>query len=142
MAEESFYKNPSMFEMYGLDFVMDEDTNIFLIECNASPQMVGTSERKTKFLVKTIEDLFEIQYSYLRSRMKRAYSFIRDIDAKTQSGKLVDYNKLKEEFKKVNINKLEPEFQLSPDNSFSLILDKNIEGPGAYFGHINQECIE
>jgi len=142
MAEDSFYKNPSMFEMYGLDFVMDEDTNIYLIECNASPQMVGTSERKTKFLVQTIEDLFEIQYSYLRSRMKRVYSFIRDVQAKAQAGQNVDYEELKGEFQKVNINKLEPEFQISPNNSFTLILDKNIEGAGAYFGHINKECIE
>ena len=141
MAEDSLYKSSSVFEMFGLDFVMDEDTNIWLIECNPSPQMVGTNKRKTKFLTQLATDMFEVQYAYLRSRMKRVHAFIKDMEKRTVQGEELDYEKLKEQFEKINMNKLEKEFEISPNNSFTLIMDKNIKGPGAYFGHLKEECI-
>ena len=30
-------KKPSVFELFGLDFMLDEDLNLLFIECNASP---------------------------------------------------------------------------------------------------------
>ena len=54
-----------------------------------------------------------------------------------------DHNKFKTEFdSKINVNKLEPEFPINPNNGFSLILDKNIQGEAAYFGYLNKECID
>jgi len=141
MAENSFYKSPSVFEMYGLDFVIDEDTNIWFIECNPSPQMVGTSERKTNFLVQMVKDLFEIQFAYLRSRIKRVNQFVHSMEQRAKNGEKLDYSLLKKEFNKINVNKLEPEFQISQENSFVLILDKNIQGPAAYLNNLSGECI-
>lgn len=142
MAEDSFYKSSSVFEMFGLDFVMDEDLNIWFIESNPSPQMVGTSVRKTDFLVQMAKDLFELQYAYLRSRMKRVFKFMSEMEAKAQNGEELDYVELRKDFDQVNINKLEPEFEVSQNNTFTLITDKNIKGSGAYLGNLNAECAD
>jgi len=142
MAEKSFYKSPSVFEMYGLDFVIDEETNIWFIECNPSPQMVGTSERKTNFLVQMIKDLFEVQFAYLRSRIKRVNNFVHAFEQRIKNGEKLNYSLLKHQFNnQININRLEPEFQISPENSFVLIMDKNIQGSSAYFNNLSHECI-
>ncbi len=142
MSEAGFYKSSSLFEMFGLDFVMDEQTNIWLIECNPSPQLIGTTERKTKFLVQLLSDLFEVQYAYYRSRMKRIYKFFADLDIQIQKGKSLNYTTLAKRFDKINMNKLEKEFEISPNNSFTLIMDKNLKGSKAYFGHLSDECSE
>jgi len=141
MAEESFYKSPSVFEMYGLDFVMDENLNIFLIECNASPQLIGTNQKKTSFLIKMLQDLFEIEYAYLRSRMQRVHKFVKEMEIKALLGENVDYENLRKEFDQININKLEPEFPINENSTFVKILDKNLQGAAAYFGHIHDQCI-
>jgi len=127
--------------MFGLDFVMDEDTNIWLIEVNPSPQMVGTNERKTKFLTQLTTDMFEIQYAYLRSRMKRVYNFMKEMERRETEGEELNYEKMRYQFEKINMNKLEKEFEINLNNSFTLIMDKNIKGSGAYFGHLKEECI-
>jgi len=142
MSEAGLYKSSSLFEMFGLDFVMDEKTNIWLIECNPSPQLIGTTERKTNFLVQLLSDLFEVQYAYYRSRMKRIYKFFADIDGKLQKGKSLNYTTLAKQFDKINMNKLEKEFEISPNNSFTLIMDKNLKGSKAYFGYLSDECSE
>jgi len=141
MAEESFYKSSSVFEMYGLDFVMDENLNIFLIECNASPQLIGTSQKKTDFLTNMLRDLFEIEYAYLRSRMKRVHKFIQEMEIKTLLGQTLDYSILRKEFDQVNMNKLEPEFTISENSTFVKIVDKNLPPQSAYFSHIDDQCI-
>jgi len=141
MAEDSFYKTSSVFEMYGLDFVMDEHTDLWFIECNPSPQLVGTTQKKTDFIIKMITDLFKIQYAYLRSRMKRVHAFIRKMQNRELDGENLDFPKLRNEFDVINKNRLEPEFQISKTNSFTLILDKNLNEENAYFNHLNKDCI-
>jgi len=71
--------------------------------------------------------------------MKRVYRFIREMEARALEEKL-DYKKLQREFAKINVNKLEPEFSISKNNSFTLIMDKNIKGTWAYFGNLKKEC--
>jgi len=143
MAEKSFYKSSSVFELYGLDFVLDENLDIWFIECNASPQLVGTNQKKTQFLSKMLSDMFDIQHAYLKSRMKRVYKFIRDMQTaiKADPEHNADYVQLRKEFDIVNQNRLEPEFEISPDNGFIKIMDKNLQGADAYFGHLQSECI-
>jgi len=143
MVEESFYKTSSVFELFGLDFVMDEDLNIWFIECNASPQLVGTNERKSNFLTKMLTDVFEIQYAYFRSRMARAFNFIKEMRALEERNPQVNYDELKEKFDKtVDTNNLDPKFPISKENGFVLIVDKNLNGSKAYFGNIDENCIE
>ena len=142
MAEKDFLKHSGAFEMLGLDFLLDEELNLWFIECNASPQLIGTSDEKAEFLTKLLSDMFEIQYAYLRSRFKRIQAFIAKMNGDISSKKKVDRRKIRNEFAVINRNKLEPEFQIDPSNSFTLIMDKNLKGPLAYFGHLPKECID
>jgi len=142
MTEKSFYKSASVFELYGLDFVIDENLDIWFIECNASPQLVGTSPRKTEFLTKMLSDMFTLQHAYYKSRMRRVFAFMTDLQAKIKEDPTsINKEELQKEFSKVNTNKLDPEFPVNEDNGFVLIMDKNLEGPAAYFGHLNEACL-
>ena len=143
LTESSLYQVSNVFELFGLDFVLDDDLNLWFIECNASPQLVATNDRKKTFLTNMLSDIFEVQSAYYKSRMSRTFKFMERMVAQINSSPdTVDYSKFKAEFhSSIDINKLEPEFTISPSNGFSLILDKNIEGEGAYFGHLEKECI-
>jgi len=143
MVEESFYKTSNTFELFGLDFVMDEDLNIWFIECNASPQLIGTNERKTQFLTKMLTDIFDIQYAYFRSRMTRAFKFIKEMKLEAEKNPAINYDEWKDKFEKtIDTNHLEPQFPISKDNSFVLIIDRNFQGSKAYFGNLSDDCIE
>jgi len=128
--------------MFGLDFLLDENLNLWFIECNASPQLIGTNEYKTEFLSKMLQDMFEIQYAYLRSRWSRIQKLV-----KKYHEMLADKNKdglvsFQEEFARINTNYLEPEYQISKTNSWTLIMDENIKGKAAYMGILPDECID
>lgn len=128
--------------MFGLDFVLDESLNLWFIECNASPQLIGTNEKKTNFLSKMLSDLFHIQYAYLRGRMKRIHLFMRKLSTMTVHEREQNWKELKREFAEINKNKLEPEYPLPEDNSFTLIVDKSLSGPDAYFGLLEPDCVD
>lgn len=140
MSAHAFWNQSNVYELFGLDFMLDEDLNLWFIECNSSPQLIGTNEYKTKFLVKMLEDVFEIQYSYYRSRMKRALRLIKEMnnnpDREEQDGSF----SWRKEYSKIAHNRFEQEYQLSANNSFKLIMDLNLNGTDAYFGHLKPEC--
>eukprot|EP00331_Platyophrya_macrostoma_P001747 CAMPEP_0176421250 /NCGR_PEP_ID=MMETSP0127-20121128/9062_1 /TAXON_ID=938130 /ORGANISM="Platyophrya macrostoma, Strain WH" /LENGTH=699 /DNA_ID=CAMNT_0017801945 /DNA_START=20 /DNA_END=2119 /DNA_ORIENTATION=- len=142
MTEDWFLKHSGVFEMFGLDFILDDQLNLWFIECNASPQLIGTVQKKTDFLSKMLSDLFHIQYAYLRSRMKRVHQFMAKLSANKEKRDAKTWAALRKEFKEINKNKLEPEFPLPADNSFTLIVDKSLKGAAAYFGHIEPDCVD
>ena len=135
------YVHSGIYEMFGLDFILDQDLNLWFIECNASPQLIGTNKEKTAFLTKMLHDIFEIEFQYIRSRMKRVQKFMAEFQAALMGDDDLDLEDYKQKFQKINRNYLEPEFPISPDSSFTLIMDLNLKGADAYFGHLDQECI-
>ena len=144
MSKDQFFKNPGVFEMFGLDFLLDEDLGLWFIECNASPQLVGTSDYKTKFLSKMLAEMFEIQYAYLRSRWRRIQDFIAKYKVHSATVRSDNSSMIywQSEFAKINTNYLEPEFQISKENGWQLIMDSNIGGKASYMGHIRDDCID
>jgi len=142
MSEGSFLKHSGVYEMFGLDFLLDDDLNLWFIECNASPQLIGTNDAKTKFLVTLLTDMFEIQHAYLKSRFKRIQDFMAKFHTQVAAGKDIDKRKIRSAFAPVVQNRLEPEFKIRENNTFTLIMDKNIKGAGAYFGHLKEECVD
>ena len=144
MSQHSFMTLSGSFEMFGLDFLLDEDLNLWFIECNASPQLIGTNDYKTNFLTKMLTDMFEIQYAYLRSRWRRIQTFVQKFQNQVseQGTSSIDIKVWKSEFDNINKNRLEPEFTISKDNSWQKILDKNIPGKDAYMGFLSEECID
>lgn len=49
--------------MFGVDIIVDEDFNLFVIEINASPMIIGTAIGKTKMMKKMAKGLFDIVHA-------------------------------------------------------------------------------
>jgi len=142
MSKKGFLKHSGVFEMFGLDFLMDDNLNLWFIECNASPQLIGTSDMKTAFLTNMLTDIFEIQFAYLRSRMMRVHRFMEKFFRQTAKKTKIDLDLWREEFAEINQNKLEPEFPLRANLTFSMVMDKSRPSKEAYFGFLDQDCID
>ena len=127
--------------MFGLDFVMDENLNLWFIECNASPQLIGTNELKTKFLVQMLEDMFKIEYAYLRSRWRRIQQFAKEYYNEQLTQKKSDAEYWKRSLEKALVNQLESEYSSSVGGTWEKILDENIEGAKKYYGFLEEECM-
>jgi len=142
MSEKSFWKGSNVFEMFGLDFMLDSKLNLWFIECNSSPQLIGTSPMKTNFLIKMLTNLFEIQYAYYRSRMHRVFELLSKINKEITETHKTNYTKWQVEYKKAVANRLEPQFEVSKNNSFILIMDRSKKGKERYLGNLLDECID
>jgi len=147
MSQHSFLKWSGVYELYGPDFILDENLNLWFLECNSSPALVGTSASKEKFLIEMLTDHYDIVINYLRSRTKRIINFVNRVieDAKTSNYPLDKYLSrnfalLRKEFIDVTKNYFEPEFQPRSNNSFSKIIDENEDGLSRYSGFIPLEC--
>jgi len=88
-----------------------------------------------------LSDLFEIQYGYYRSRMKRVLAVLSKIAEESKKKGSVDYKKWKPEFKQAMKNRFEPEYAMSKNNGFEMIMDLNLSGPEAYNYNLEPECI-
>ena len=49
-----------MFELFGYDFMVDEDLNVWLIECNTNPSLDESSKFLSRLLNRAIEDMVKI----------------------------------------------------------------------------------
>jgi len=142
MNEDSFYKSSDVFELFGADFVIDQDLNLYIIEMNASPMIIGTATRKTELLTKMMNGLFDIQYAYQFSRTKRALNYLKEKGEEIRKAKKV--GKYIREFEKLYRNYLEPEFEgmIKEDNPWHLVYDANKEGREKYQGLVEDECVD
>jgi hypothetical protein len=142
LSGHAFWKQSNVYEMFGLDFMLDDELNLWFIECNASPQLIGTNELKTNFLVKMLKDLFEIQYGLYRSRMKRVLAVVKKMNVDATELGNIDYENFREEYALAAKNRFEPEYEISPDNTFKLIMDENLSGSAAYMDILEPECVD
>jgi len=92
MAEKHLFKHSGVFELYGMDFIMDETLNLWFIETNESPDLIATNPDNNGFMRKILIDLVEIQYSYLRSRMRRILKFIDESGPEKDNNQEKDKN--------------------------------------------------
>ena len=147
LTQSSFLQRSNTYELFGIDFILDDDLKLWFIECNSGPVLEGTSDEKEKFLVKMLTDHFEIVFGYLRSRIKRIILFINQIGRELSQDNiyfdgviLPDFDAKKEEFDRLNKNYMEPEFESSAINGFTKIIDDNLKGKDRYAGYIKEEC--
>lgn len=52
--------NALLFELYGYDFMVDEDLNAWLIECNTNPSLDETSDYLKRLLNRMMEDMMKL----------------------------------------------------------------------------------
>jgi len=145
-----FVKFSQTYELVGADFMLDDDLNLWIIECNTKPRlqpytMVYKSDREPFFSV--ISDEFDIVFALARSRLKRAIKYINKIVndlgdiGNDDPVELSDLEEKIQEFREITKNRFEPEFQPKPFNTFSKFVDENLEGPERYAGLIEPDCL-
>lgn len=148
MSSHTFLRKSSFYEFYGVDFMLDTEMNLWFLEANAGPSLDGNSKVFEKYIVKMIRDHFEIVMGLLRSRMKRVITLVNEIISTEQAVEsangevqIRDLSGWREKFKKASMNYFEPEYELSADNSFSIIIDENKSGKERYSGLLDEVCI-
>ena len=147
MSAHSFLKRSSLYEFYGVDFMLDDKLTLWFIEANSGPALDGYSKPMEKFIVQMLKDHFEIVHNLNKSRMKRVIMLVNRIIEEEQiiknedgSVEIKDYSYWKKAFDKVSMNYYEPEFLPSPSNGYSKILDENLSGAAKFMGLIKSEC--
>ncbi len=136
-ASERFLKHSNLYELHGMDFILDDNMKLWFIESNPNPLLTGTTKHMIYY--ETLRDAFNIMYSYYKSRMTRFLDVVKrmknDPEAKSQN-----LAKWQEEFKQASKNKLEPQFKIPKSNTFKLILDESLPEKKAYMGYIPNGC--
>ena len=149
MTQHAFLKRSQSFELFGCDFVLDTNLKVWLIEINTTPSLDAPSLDREKILVKMLEDMFDLMYRYLRSRMKRVIKYINNLtkDAEKKDFFPEDdriskkyYTTLKAEFDNLNKNYLDPEF-ITSNTGFEEIVNENLVGTPRYSDILKKECI-
>lgn len=149
MSQHSFLKRSSIYELFGVDFLIDTNLKLWFLECNSSPVLKGTSEEKEKFLIRMIADHFEIAFGLLKSRVKRILVYVNRLSRQIGGNdgpwdkdiKIKDLEKKREEFRQVTLNRFENEFMPRKENGFLKIIDENESGVDRYMGLLGKECI-
>lgn len=78
-TEFAWYREGGLFEIFGVDFILDENLNLWLIEVNSSPSMDNTSSiEKFKLKARMLSEMFEIEFALLRSRTRKILGFLAD----------------------------------------------------------------
>ena len=149
LSSSSYYRGSTVYEIFGVDFMLDTDLNLWFLEANTGPSFNGYSEPMEKFIVKMLTDHFEIINGLLRSRMKRIVEFVNELIVQKQVGvnkrgmvhQIKNLELQKEKFAKLTRNYFEKEFEPKVTNGFSKIIDENYEGVEAYQGLLSEECL-
>jgi hypothetical protein len=148
MCQHGFLKRPNMYELYGVDFILDEDLKLWFIEANTSPMMEATTAEREQLLIDMLSSHFELMFSFLRSRMKRVITFVNQL-TKTMTANtstsgefsIPNFAQVKMEYDElINQNYLDPEFALSKKNGFRLCVDESKNGTERYGGLLKEEC--
>jgi len=151
-TKDKLYKSSQVYELFGVDFVLDEDLNLWFIEAEHSPRIepydVGDIEDREPFF-SIVTDMFDITFSLARSRLTRAIKYINKLTADptaTVKGFLKDFKmenpeeKIKE-FKEITKNKFDIGFEPRFYNTFTRFMDESKEGAKAYFGLLEEDCL-
>ena len=144
MAQSAFLKKSATFEILGLDFIMDDNLQLWFIEANTMPLLHGANPGQINMMNQVVEDSLEIVIGLLRSRVKRIIQYVNKLTPELRKSARLDILGLEakqEEFRVITQNCFEPEFEPSKTNSFSRIIDENIEGVERYSGLISERCL-
>jgi len=95
--------------------MLDDEINLWFIESNPGPQLFGTSQDKIYYDV--LVGIFDINFAYYRSRMKRVLNVISSIQKDLVNSQVVNYERYRKEYQEAVKNILEPEYQISPNNT-------------------------
>jgi hypothetical protein len=72
--------HPGVFELFGIDFLLDDSLHLWFLEANKSPAIMATTERKGKLLENLIEGLVEIELALLNKEDFRPISSLYNFE--------------------------------------------------------------
>ena len=141
MGQSGFIKLSSVFELFGLDYIMDENLNLWFIEANTMPALHGKTRAHKDLFIELLYGTFDIVSGLLRSRAKRIISYVNSLTGEYGIN-VPDLEKRREEFNEISKNYFEPEFMPKSSHGFYKIMDENLEGVARYSGLLAEECLE
>jgi len=148
-AEGSFLENSSVYELLGVDFMLDSNMDVWFLEANSGAAFSSYPPDLEEIIIKMIQDHFVVVHSLLKSRMKRIIKFVNDlinedmVEIVTETSVEIENqaeNIIK--FEEITKNYYEKEFELGPDNGFVKIIDGWQTGYERYQGLIDASCFE
>ena len=149
MGKPMFVKRSNTYQIFGIDFLLDENLKVWFVEANTTP---GFDPETLQLQKEIFKDHIEIMFAYLRSRMKRIVNLLNNLTKNVLKPNKIDFIngkypmddliKDQNEFEKINTNYLESEYLISKSNSWQKVVDENEEGIERYSGLISQKCLE
>jgi len=141
MTKGNFWKKANVYELFEMEFILDNNLQLWFIESNPTPTFSG---HQPKMIEKMLSDLFELQYAFYRSRMARVMDLMRKIQS---SANQKDDKKMlqewKAQYKNASFNRLEPQFitMISKMNQWKVITTERLKGAKAYLGLLPEKCL-
>jgi len=135
----------SLYELFEVEFMMDENLNVWFIEADGFPEFQTTNRKESRFLENMLTDHFEIMNGLLRSRVKRIIQYVNMIIKNEEYDENIvvkDVHQKREEFLDITMNKFEPEFEPRSENKFSKIVDENFDDDAMYNNYLPHDCFE
>ena len=68
MVYEQLLRHPGVYELFGVDFMFDDDLKLWFLEVNRSPAMQATTEEKGRIQSKMTQDILEIELTLLTGK--------------------------------------------------------------------------
>jgi len=65
MHIHNFLLHPRTFELFGVDFIFDENLHLWFLEVNRSPAMQATTFEKGRIQSKLVKELFELEFALM-----------------------------------------------------------------------------
>lgn len=154
-------KNPTIYEMFGVDFMFDDQFNLWFLECNSNPELIPTNEFKEIFFHTLVKENIDISLSFLRSRAKRILAFINELKEEVLRGaeelewrspelalelieSRIKERNIKEKLRSISKNKLDEKLGIPEGNTYQWVLDFSqiSEKPEmVYKGLIDADCV-
>ena len=146
LSQDAYSKKSSFFELYGLDFVMDDNLQLWFIEANTMPLIDGFTPESVELMNRMLEDMFEIIFSLLRSRTKRIVNYINELIATKGENTDLELQEpelslRRKEFAEISKNKFDSEFEVGATNTFFKIIDENEIGTARYADLMTEDCL-
>jgi len=148
MSQGKFAKTSSVYEIYGVDLVLDDELNLWFIEANVNPDLEDYPTEIDDKLKNLLKNTLEVQFGLLRSRTKRIINYVNELinTGKAWQGSqnetyIDDLKARQKEFKIISQNYFEPEFEPASKQDFPKIIDETLSGTDVYLGVFSPECL-
>ena len=144
MSKHGFPKRSGAFRLAGMDFMMDQDLKLWYIEANLWPLYFKNYPEIWTFTKRMLNDMLDIEYAMLKSRINRVRNFIIQFTKDhVVTGEPYDAEELKARFNQINVDIIDPQFALKPENGWKKIVDLTRgDNEDAYFGLVDSSCFQ